>query len=106
MNLDANPTREQLRELLAGCDDTAGRHLLWVNRKGDVGIDRLQVNGAAQGPVRPDVQISYEVFLAGNEYVGAEAAADDEWVTEVFERLCEEWQRLKGAPGHLVIPLS
>ena len=42
------------------------------------------------------MQMRYETFLAGNEYVGPEAAADDEWIRELFESLLKEWPKAKG----------
>ena len=41
MNLDDNPTIEQLRELLRSCDDSAGHHVLWVKKTGDVELSRI-----------------------------------------------------------------
>ena len=35
----------------------------------------------------------FETFLAGNEYVGPEAADDSEWISELFDRLVTEWRR-------------
>jgi hypothetical protein len=98
MNLNLNPTPEQLRELLRQSDDTAGHHVLWVKKSGDVAISRIP---REQSPAtfqlgHPDIQLRYEPFLAGNEYVGPEAAADDEWVAELFDSLLREWRRAKG----------
>jgi hypothetical protein len=91
MNLDDSPTKEQLRELLAECNDRAGDHLLWVDKTGDVRISIV--------PPRPkadEMQLQYENFEKGNEYVGASAAADDQWVSQLFESLLKEWPKAKG----------
>lgn len=98
MNLNANPTPEQLRELLRRGDDTAGHHVLWVKENGDVVLSRAPKNGALEGFDRdhPEMRMRFEPFLAGNEYVGAEVAQDDEWVSELFERLLTEWAKARG----------
>lgn len=98
MNLDANPSIEELRELLRQCDDSAGHHVLWVKKSGEVTISCIPTN---QTPVgfeedHPDMQLRVETFLAGNEYVGPEAADDWDWVSELFENLRKEWQKAKG----------
>jgi hypothetical protein len=99
MNLDANPTLEQLRELLGRGDDYAGHHVLWVSKNGDVRLSRVtETESAAFEASHPDVQMRYETFLIGHEYVGLEAAADDWWLTHLFENLLSEWTRTKGKP--------
>ena len=100
MNLNTNPTPDQLRELLRRCDDTSGHHVLWVKENGDVVLSRLP----GKRPVEsfdhdhPEMRMRFETFLAGNEYVGPEAAQDDEWVSELFERLLREWTKARGKP--------
>jgi hypothetical protein len=100
MNLDASPTRQQLRELLAPCDDTAGPHVLWVSRTGDVVLSRVPGEAALAvfQQAHREMQMRYEAFLAGNEYVGPEAAEDEEWVGRLFDSLLKEWRRAKGQP--------
>jgi hypothetical protein len=99
MNLNADPTKEQLRELLARCDDRAGHHVLWVDRGGEVRISQLpRVWPPPPFEPGPDVQLYHELFEAGKEYFGEEAAADDEWVSELFRVLVELWGKAKGRP--------
>ncbi len=98
MNLNDDPTRDQLRELLAGGDDLAGHHVLWVATNGDVRLTRVP---ATQWPgrvrdVSPDTQLRYETFEVGKEYVGPDAAADARYVDEVFDNLLRAWDRVKG----------
>jgi len=118
MNLNANPTREQLRELLEQCDDTAGHHVVWVKRNGDVVISTIRHSYVDIAKIRdeptvigfqqdhPEMQLRCETFLAGNEYVGPEAAANDEWVSEFFDALLNAWQNKKGMPEVAYIPIS
>jgi hypothetical protein len=105
MNLDANPTVQQLRELIARYDDAAGNHVLWVKRTGEVEISTVPPDNS---PGRfqqehPEMRLRYGPFLAGNEYVGPEAAADDEWIAELFESLLREWRKAKGESGVVAI---
>ncbi|HYT93773.1 MAG TPA: hypothetical protein VEL76_33950 [Gemmataceae bacterium] len=101
MNLDANPTIQELQELLRRCDDRAGHHVLWVSKAGDVAIARLPKNEPAINfnELHPEMQMRCETFLAGNEYVGPEAAESTAWVAELLDSLLREWGRVKGTPA-------
>src|SRR5205807_2505873 len=98
MNLNSNPTPAQLRELIRRCDDSAGHHVLWVRKSGDVELSRIPTDETPVGfeQAQRDMQIRFEAFQAGNEYVGPEAADDDEWVSELFDRLIKQWPQAKG----------
>jgi hypothetical protein len=100
MNLDTNPTVEQLRVLVRQCDDSGSHHVLWVKKTGDVEISPIPKDQTPVGfeEAHPLMQLRFETFLAGNEYVGPEAAADDDWMSELFENLRKEWERAKGKP--------
>jgi hypothetical protein len=118
MNLDNHPTPEQLRQLLAECDDYAGHHLLWVSRNGDVHISTIQhpyvdVDSIRNEPTvvrfeqeHPEMQFRCETFLRGKEYVGPEAAADDEWIPYFFDLLLSEWRKTKGSPEVAYLSVS
>jgi hypothetical protein len=97
MNLNENPAQQQLRDLLAGHDDTAGHHVLWVDSNGEVNITTLPRGWPPVEfqPASAEVKLRYETFLAGNGYVGPEAAEDKEWVGELFDRLSKEWSKAK-----------
>jgi hypothetical protein len=97
MNLDNSPTEEQLRQLLAQCNDRASHHVLWVEKNGEVhvsAVSELSPGGFQQA--QPGMQLRYETFEKGNEYVGVLAATDQEWVSQLFESLVKEWTRAKG----------
>jgi len=101
MNMNTNPSISQLRDLLKKCDDTAGHHVLWVKKNGDVVISRITGDPApaAFDKEHPEMRMRYETFLVGNEYVGADAADDDDWVSELFENLRAEWAKARGESG-------
>jgi hypothetical protein len=47
----------------------------------------------------PEMQMRYDTFPIGYEYVGAEAAADKWWTSELFRNVLEQWSKARGAPG-------
>lgn len=100
MNMEQNPTGEELRELIRSCDDLAGHHVLWIAKNGDVHVSRLPKDAAPDSfdETQPDVQLRCETFVAGNEYVGPGAAEDNDWINELFATLTSKWPRAKGKP--------
>lgn len=98
MNLNANPTVNQLRRLIGQFDDTAHHHLLWVKTNGEVAITPLSKKAMPDDATIefPDMKLKCETFLAGNEYVGPDAAANDEWMHELFDMLTQKWAEAKG----------
>jgi hypothetical protein len=100
MNLNHQPTTQQLRDLLASCDDRTASHVLWVSKMGDVEITRLPPGRSTAEFQRqhPEMQVRYETFRAGNEYVGPEAAQDEDWLAEVLANLLAAWRKAKGQP--------
>ncbi len=98
MNLNNNPTVEELRDLLRRCDDQAGHHVLWVAKNGDVHVSRVPKDKKPVGfeEAEPEMQLRYETFEAGNEYVGPDAAEDAAWVEQLFDALVQEWPKVKG----------
>jgi hypothetical protein len=108
MNLNASPTREQLRELLANSDDRAGHHVLWVDGRGEVHLAEMSAGLAESALERshPDMRLRYETFQKGNEYVGPEAAGDESWTAHLFESLLREWARAGREDRPRYIPLD
>ncbi|CNK96636.1 MULTISPECIES: hypothetical protein [Yersinia] len=97
MNLNNNPTEQELSGLIAVCDDKAGNHILWVSKAGDVEI-ALLIN---QGPIAfeestPSMAMRYETFQQGNDYVGKDAAGDTTHVSRLFNDLINEWGKYSG----------
>ncbi len=97
MNLNNNPTVQQLSQLLAVCNDDAGHHILWVSKTGDVSV--TQINDI--GPIgfeqnTSSMAMRYETFQRGNNYVGQEAANDNDYVNKVLKDLMNEWPLYSG----------
>jgi hypothetical protein len=97
MNLNNNPTMDQLRELFRRCDDRAGRHIAWVDHAGEVRIEPVpggDVTGFIQG--HADLKMWLRVFEPGHDYVGPGAADDTGWVEDVYLALTREWTKAQG----------
>ncbi len=96
MNLDNNPTTEELRELLRDCDDRAGHHVMWVDRSGEVHITPIADGVSSFVKAHPDVQMWLREFASGENFVGPRAAADAGWIEDLFFALTHEWPKAKG----------
>jgi hypothetical protein len=94
MNLNNNPTKDQLRDLLRPFDDRAAHHVLWVDRGGEVHITpmvRVKWGRPPEPPqdVLDNAVVRFETFWAGNGYVGSDVS--DEWITDAFDWLLRDW---------------
>jgi hypothetical protein len=100
MNMDKNPTVEELRQLIMACNDLAGHHVLWVANNGDVHVSRVPKGVSPVGfqEAQSEMQLRYETFEAGNDYVGPEAAKDNEWINQLFDALTKAWPKAKAKP--------
>ena len=97
MNLNNNPTANELSELIAACDDNAGHHILWVSKSGDVAITLLE----DIGPIgfqqnTPSMAMRYETFQRGNDYVGVDASKANNHVSRLLNDLVDEWGKYSG----------
>jgi hypothetical protein len=103
VNMNGDPTKAELRQLLCECDDEANSHVVWVDDLGDVNISTL-LQGV--GPVdlerlHPDMKVRLETLHRGGGYVGPLAAADPDWVSQLFDGLVERWEEGKRVDGVL-----
>jgi hypothetical protein len=95
MNLDRNPTKEELQTLLAACDDGEGIHVLWVERLGEVQITLLLTETDVEwvkGIDDEKVQFHYKSYAKNDGFVGKVASADDMYIVTLFEKLLRDWQ--------------
>jgi hypothetical protein len=94
MNMNNSPTKDELKELIRACDDTAGSHILWVNKNGEVQISLLINETPASWVKRLEksIRFRYESYQANNDYVGENAANDDDYVSAVFNELLKDWE--------------
>lgn len=99
INLNNDPTVDQLQSLFLESNDDAGSHILWVNQDGDVLLSLLpeDLSPNCFQDSQPSLRLRYETFVQGNGYVGPGAAADINVMTQIFESLTKEWENLKPA---------
>ena len=84
-------TLDTVRQLLGSKDDSEHRQLRVTNDgiaflSDDVGFDNID-----------DVLFRFETWIARNGYCGPDAAADDEWVREVYNDLKTNWPEPKSS---------
>ena len=86
-------TLEAVRKLIAEGDDTTNSQM----RITEDGFAFLSDDVGTQNIA--GIRARWETFIAGNGYVGPEAAEDEKWVAEVFRRLKTDWE--SGRKGYL-----
>lgn len=95
MNLNNNPTKEELQVLLGACDDGAGIHMLWVEHLGEVQVTLLLTETDVEWIKEVDdekVQFHYESYGKNEGGVGKFAAADELYIFTLFEKLLKDWK--------------
>ena len=94
MNMNQNPTVDQLRALVAACRGADAHHVMWIESNGEVHIDPVPDDLTPVGFEHAKgsaMKYRYETFVAGNGYVGAQAAADAVHMKELFDDLNAAW---------------
>ena len=101
MNLNNNPTKEELKALLQKQDDMAGDHALWVDLSGEVHIDLLLAETESIWRKEMDSKCTfrYETYGCQKGYVGEEVANDEDYVSMLLKELISDWQA--GRRGYL-----
>ena len=96
MNLADKPTEVKLAKLLAGVDDSADSHVLWVDQIGTVHLDPVrstkQLSGGQPIWFGAEARFRWETFCQGNNYVGHAAAKDSAWVRRLFREITHMWE--------------
>lgn len=95
MNLNENPTKEELKKLICDCDEKKWSHQLYVKKSGDVLIAE-ENDGVV---FNDDVQFWADTFT-GEGHVGEDAANDSKYIDILFNYLVKNW-KLKSL-GHIV----
>lgn len=105
MNLNQEPTVDQLAQLLATRKDRNDSHILWVCESGQVHVEGLgeHAEEAAFESTRPSMRARLRTYRRGLGYVGKKAAADRDFVSRVLHTLKQEWQAARQATGIHVI---
>ena len=109
MNLNNQPTVNELARLFAAQKDTLDSHILWINDAGEVRIDRLTPYSAETEfeQDRPTMRARLKMYRRGQGYVGKKAAADQNFMACVLQTLNNAWQQAKNQPRlHVVDSFS
>lgn len=89
MTIDLNEpeelTLEQVRKLIASCDDSVHRQLR-VTQGGTVFISDTVGASHLEG-----IALRLETWVAGNDYLGVKASQDNEWVQRIYNVLRRNW---------------
>ena len=101
MNLNNNPTKQELSALFAQCDDEAGHHILWVSNSGNVKIDLLVNTIPAKWAKDHEnlYKFRLETWVQGNGYTGQDASRNANWIDRIYESITEHWA--KGTNGYI-----
>lgn len=97
MNLNNQPTIDELAEMFAAQKDTLDDHILWIGKSGEVQLDCLEPNTEEAEFDRNHRELAarLKVYRRGQGYVGKKAAADRNFIEQVFHTLNTEWQNLR-----------
>ena len=92
MNMNKNPSMEQLRDLIASCSPVTCRYLLWVSTDGEVYIDSLfRVSEHDLTELYQDKML-FKINLSGGQ-IGPEAAGDKGWLVRLCGMLLSKWRK-------------
>ncbi|MCF5233247.1 MULTISPECIES: hypothetical protein [unclassified Pseudomonas] len=97
MNLNNQPTIDELAEMFLAQKDTLDDHILWVGKSGEVNIDCLapHTEEAEFDRTHPELAARLKMYRRGQGYVGKKAAADRNFIEQVFDTLNNAWASFK-----------
>ncbi|MDX9667871.1 hypothetical protein QMK50_23235 [Pseudomonas sp. P5_152] len=105
MNLNNQPTIDELARMFAAHKDSHDSHILWIAKSGQVHIDCLSPHAHEDEFAKNnhDLRARLKMYRRGQGYVGKKAAADKDYVGRVLATLTQEWQHLQAKPEVCVI---
>lgn len=95
MNLNKQPTIDELSELFAARKDSLDNHILWVCEEGEVRIDPLASGVPEEAFVasHPNLRARLTMYRRGHGWVGKKAAADKQFMGDVLQKLRDTWRQ-------------
>ncbi len=105
MNLNNQPTIDQLARLFAAQKDSLDSHILWVGEEGEVHMDSLGTCTQERefDEQHPHMRARLKMYRKGQGYVGKKAAADKQFLGQVLDTLSSEWGNAQKESGVRVI---
>jgi len=97
MNLNNQPTIDELAQLFAAQKDSLDSHILWISKSGQVHIDCLSPNAheAEFDQNNQNLLARLKMYRRGQGYVGKKAAADKDFIANVLQTLKQAWASLQ-----------
>jgi len=97
MNLNNQPTIDELARMFAAQKDSHDSHILWIAKSGQVHIDCLSPHAHEEefDKNNQDLLARLKMYRRGQGYVGKKAAADRDFIGRVLDTLKNEWQSLQ-----------
>jgi hypothetical protein len=95
MNLNNEPTIEELKELISNCDDENNNHIIWVAKKGTVHIYPTTLSNPTrvfENENGKTLQFWIGVYFKGDNYFGIEASNDSKYIQELLDNLIKNWK--------------
>ena len=101
MNLNNQPTINELAELFAGRKDTLDDHIVWINEAGEVRVDPLThcAEETEFEKQHPQMRARLKMYRRGQGYVGKKAAADTHFMEKILHNLTLTWEKAKEEPA-------
>ena len=97
MNLNNQPTIDELAEMFAAQKDTLDDHILWIGKSGEVKIDCLAPHTEEAEFDRNNRELAarLKMYRRGHGYVGKKAAADKDFIGNVLQTLKQAWDSMQ-----------
>ncbi|MBV4458952.1 MULTISPECIES: hypothetical protein [Pseudomonas] len=105
MNLNNQPTIEELARLFAAKKDTHDSHILWISKSGQVQIDCLSPHAGEEefDKNNQNLLARLKMYRRGQGYVGKKAAADKDFIGNVLQTLKQAWDSMQNQTEARVI---
>lgn len=97
MNLNNQPTVEELARMFAAQKDSHDSHILWISKSGQVHIDCLATHADEDEFDRnhQNLLARLKMYRRGHGYVGKKAAADKDFIGNVLQTLKQAWASMQ-----------
>lgn len=97
MNLNNQPTIEELARMFAEQKDSHDSHILWISKSGQVHIDCLSPHAheAEFDQNNQNLLARLKMYRRGQGYVGKKAAADKDFIGNVLQTLKQAWDSMQ-----------
>ncbi|MGF6200185.1 hypothetical protein QF012_002212 [Pseudomonas laurylsulfatiphila] len=97
MNLNNQPTIDELARMFAAKKDSHDSHILWISKCGQVHIDCLSPHAHETefDQNNQNLLARLKMYRRGQGYVGKKAAADKDFIGNVLQTLKQAWASMQ-----------